>query len=211
MSKMPMQRCACPVVAVAFLLSALIALGGCSNEGGSRSRTLVEKLPDAAQEAIAESRGMEPAELTDAALKGVTWLELTDPDLQVLPGLQGLPHLEDLTLDGVGMRSLNSMDQLPQLRILWIRGKSLKSLDGIEGLTELEELNLVNTSVHSLEPLRSLQKLESIHIKDTPIADLRPIAQLPHLKELALGSTNVKPQDPVLQDLRSRCAVLFTE
>ena len=75
---------------------------------------------------------------------------------------------------------------------LTLEGRELESLDGLECLGALESLTLRDTSVTELGPLHESEALESLSIDGQDLETFEPLVALPHLARLSVDGTEVE-------------------
>lgn len=124
-----------------------------------------------------------------------------------------LPHLEQLSIGGSGIESLEGITQLPGLKKLELSKTSisdisilsslkqiesialrdndqLKTLEALGSMTQLKQLTVVGETVFNLSALASLHNLESLVVHDTATKDISFVSSLPKLRHLSLQGNN---------------------
>ena len=108
------------------------------------------------------------AQITQAELNMIGWVEIIGHRVQNLRGLQFLNNLELLILEN----------------------NQISNLNHISGLTRLVLFCVCNNQVRDISALRNLRRLEFVCISDNHVADLRPLSGASRLQYLfALNQT----------------------
>ncbi|MBC1435566.1 leucine-rich repeat domain-containing protein [Listeria rocourtiae] len=105
--------------------------------------------------------------------------------IQNLTGIEYLPALETLYLEGdqTGkISSLQGIETLKQLRVLSLKNESITSIDQLRQLPQLEEVNLVGNEIEDVAPLDDLESLTTLNISGNRITDLRALKNLAVVK-----------------------------
>ena len=154
------------------VLLALVLGVGCE-EDAETGTSLPPELPKATSSKLIEDPIVEAAirkslkkpegKLTNADLKKVTRLNLSENRLTELPkGLELLTQLKRLGLSFNQLTSVEGLEKLTQLTRLDLSANQLTSVKGLEKLTQLTWLDLHYnqlTDVKGLEKLTQLKKL----------------------------------------------------
>lgn len=94
-----------------------------------------------------------------------------------------------LDLSSMGLGCLANMHGLVHLEELSLFGNELRSLEGIAAAPELRKLDAANNELSSAAPLAELAELEVVELQGNRIAaaaDLAALARLPRLRALRL-------------------------
>ncbi|MBC1458122.1 leucine-rich repeat domain-containing protein [Listeria newyorkensis] len=105
--------------------------------------------------------------------------------IQNLEGIEHLPALEAIYLEGdqTGkIKSLQGIETLKKLRVLSLKNESISSLEKLLGLSQLEELNVVGNEIEDVAPLASLTSLKVLNISGNKVTDLRALRDLAVVK-----------------------------
>lgn len=161
----------------------------------------ITKLPQVQSPCITKLI-LDENEIAECSLKGhpsLCVLSLNRNKLTSCEGLVGLHHLEELQLgENETLTTLKGLEDLPKLRKLTLNGCKVDSLADFPNLPALEELNLDGNaiaSVDQLEKLGHLKNLKELSMAGTPLAeekadDLKKeifialMDELPHLQKI---------------------------
>ncbi|MBC1457736.1 leucine-rich repeat domain-containing protein [Listeria newyorkensis] len=105
--------------------------------------------------------------------------------IQNLTGIEHLPALETLYLEGDQTGKINSLqgiETLKQLRVLSLKNERLTSIDSLQHLPQLEEVNLVGNEIEDVTPLAGLTSLTVLNISGNKVMDLRALRDLAVVK-----------------------------
>lgn len=130
-------------------------------------------------------------------------LLLTLPDMQQLRLAYGfrqnpltwasLSGLEELSLQGTGLASLEGIGQLQNLRKLELERTKVDDLEPLAALSGLESLTLRrNDLIISVEQVSQLSGLRELTLEGEELFMLQPLAELTQLEALALHHTGTK-------------------
>ncbi|MBC1436611.1 leucine-rich repeat protein, partial [Listeria rocourtiae] len=114
--------------------------------------------------------------------------------IQNLTGIEHLPALETLYLEGdqTGkISSLQGIETLKQLRVLSLKNESITSIDLLRQLPQLEEVNLVGNEIEDVAPLANLKSLTILNISGNRVTDLRTLRELAVVKTRDFQVTGV--------------------
>lgn len=112
-------------------------------------------------------------------------LRLIVADKVDLAPLEGLSHLEVLTVDGT-VKSLDVIGRLTALKVLELLFNTRASLRAVTGLSRLKELRLTGSKVIHWEALSTLEALETLGLGNTNIRSLEELPALSSVKLLEL-------------------------
>lgn len=126
---------------------------------------------------------------------------------QIIPVLQGLPKLEEITFSNCKMEALpQGLLELKQLKKLDIGHNRLEVLSGhLAQLHQLEELILDGNPLQKIEPeFYQLKSLKKLFIRNCALETLTPdIEQLKNLQVLSLNNNQLKSLPDALESLQS--------
>jgi len=106
--------------------------------------------------------------------------------------LEKLDALQDLSLIGVTIDDLSSIESLRSLRDLDLsNSQGIRQLPALSESTILETLGLDGTGIEDLSPLSTVLSLQSLHIARTRVKDLSPLAGLISLRVLGVANTEI--------------------
>ncbi len=116
-----------------------------------------------------------------------------------LANLEGITHLNSLTLDSVKSADFGDLRRLDSLVKLDIRQSGIKNLFPIANLQNLRALTLENDSaLRNISSIANLRELAKLDIMYTPVSDLAPLRNLKSLKSLFLVGTKVASLSPLI-------------
>jgi hypothetical protein len=117
-------------------------------------------------------------------------IHLVSGDLAPLAALRTLRTLE--LIDVPRARVLPPLDRLRRLEELTITRCPVTDLSPLEGLDQLRELSLQNTPVADLGPVASLSQLRRLDLRGTAVTDLAPILALRQLEIVCLQGLQIR-------------------
>ncbi|WP_299424645.1 leucine-rich repeat domain-containing protein [uncultured Shimia sp.] len=140
-----------------------------------------------------------------ASLRKLAYLLLqsADPDLDLGP----LEHCDTLrTLhfqltDDTDHQMRAPWPELPNLQNLSLSGTNISSINGLQRCRLLKNLSCTGTAVNDLYPLRSLPYLEQLDISGSQVADLSVLLTLPKFTKPSPNCTLALNDTPALQSM----------
>jgi Leucine-rich repeat (LRR) protein len=106
-----------------------------------------------------------------------------------------LPNLEELYLgyNQIGRISDLGLQRMPNLKILHLQGNKISKVDGLEQMTNLIELVLDKNQIKVIDSLSflSLINLRELHVKDNRLKSLANFDCLPNLQMLFLTNNRI--------------------
>lgn len=146
---------------------------------------LLLALPDMKQLRLAYRFRQNP--LAWASLSGLEELSLQGSGLASLEGIGQLQNLRKLELERSKVDDLEPLVALSRLESLTLRGNDLiTSVEQVSQLRGLRELTLEGEELFMLQPLADLTQLEALALRRTGTKDISFAAQLPALTSLTL-------------------------
>jgi len=103
----------------------------------------------------------------------------------------------ELNCRGYSIQSLDGLQYLPALTKLLLDGNSIASLSPLAGLQNLVDLELTGNQIVNLSPLVGLSKLTTLVLDANPVSDLSPLAGLISLSDLSLNDALVSNLAPL--------------
>ena len=170
------------------VLLALVLGVGCE-EDAETGTSLPPELPKATSSKLIEDPIVEAAirkslkkpegKLTNADLKKVTRLNLSENRLTELPkGLEKLTKLRALHLGDNKLTDVKDLAKLTQLTSLSLNANKLTSVKGLENLTQLEYLELQKNQLNDVKGLEKLTQLEYLDLENNPALTKAQIDEL---------------------------------
>jgi Leucine-rich repeat (LRR) protein len=125
-------------------------------------------------------------------LSAVKSIVIIDEPISQLDPLAQFVHLEEIYLERVGLKDLESIAAIKNARVLSIKESPIEDLEPLNQLYKLEKLILDFTAVDDLKPLEEMQSLEHISLAGTQVKSLKGIETLIGLRYLDISSTQVR-------------------
>lgn len=150
---------------------------------------LLPALPDMKQLRLAYGFRQNP--LAWASLSGVEELSLQGSGLESLEGIGQLPKLRKLELERTKVDNLEPLAALGGLESLTLRRNDLiTSVEEVSQFSGLRELTLEGEDLFMLQPLAKLTQLEALALHRTGTKDISFAVQLPALTSLTLDDNS---------------------
>ncbi|MDU5145985.1 MAG: hypothetical protein E6230_27885 [Paenibacillus dendritiformis] len=150
---------------------------------------LLPALPDMKQLRLAYGFRQNP--LAWASLSGVEELSLQGSGLESLEGIGQLPKLRKLELERTKVDNLEPLAALGGLESLTLRRNDLiTSVEEVSQFSGLRELTLEGEELFMLQPLAKLTQLEALALHRTGTKDISFAVQLPALTSLTLDDNS---------------------
>lgn len=126
-----------------------------------------------------------------ASLTGLQELSLQGSGLTSLEGIAQLQNLRKLELNRTKVDNLEPLAALSELESLTLRRNDLiTSVDQVSQFSGLRELTLEGEELFMLQPLAKLTQVEALALHHTGTKDISFVAQLPALKSLTLDNNS---------------------
>ena len=126
---------------------------------------------------------------------GLEQLSLDGYAIDSLDVLDGLTTLTDLTVTRADLGSLQPLTGMTEMKNLWLSSDNITDIDALSGLVNLEELVLYGNQIKDISALKDLKKLEKLNLDGNLIEDVEPLADMTNLKELYLQDNPIKNMD----------------
>ncbi len=110
--------------------------------------------------------------------------------------------LEELDVEGMGIRNLQGIQNLKHLEVVRLARNPIEDISLLTKLNKLSYLDISNTAIESLDPLRYNPKLKGLVCAGNQISSLSPLEKLYDLEHLDCSSTDVKKLDPIMDLLK---------
>jgi Leucine-rich repeat (LRR) protein len=151
-------------------------------------------LPDAWQDAFIKMEGLSSWPSSEALhrLTAKTSLSVDGIGLATLDPVVAFPRLQVLMFSDTRISSLDPVGQLSELERLECPRNPVGDLTPVAALANLTRLNIQGTSVESVEALAGLKQLKSLNCSSTEIKDLEPLSGLQQLQSLDISNTRVR-------------------
>lgn len=120
-------------------------------------------------------------------------LDLTGshPTEEEMTLIGALPVLENLTLAGCGLSSIDGLSPLQNLQSLDLSGNAIRNLDALTNMRQLAKLNLANNAVNDLSAISGLAKLTELDVSYNDLSSIAPICTAKNLTHLDVSHNNL--------------------
>ncbi|KAL5968661.1 Leucine-rich repeat-containing protein 9 [Taenia solium] len=147
-----------------------------------------------------------PFTFPSTALGNLTALTLNNVRLIELGSLCFLEHLEELSVEGNNLTSLNDLHHFPKLRTLLAADNFITSIDncGFNYMADLQILALDNNEIVDLTPLTGCLSLKQLFISSNKIANYQSVLALSDLPDLRVLDLRFNPLRTQLSKYRLR-------
>ncbi|PJN59695.1 leucine-rich repeat domain-containing protein [Bacillus mycoides] len=99
-------------------------------------------------------------------------------EIKDLTGLEYMTNLENLTLEGVGLKNIEFISNLKQLKDVNVSHNKIEDITPLSSLENLQWLNLADNHIKDVSVLGSMLDLLSLKLAGNEIRDVRPLIQL---------------------------------
>ncbi|KAG1679410.1 hypothetical protein FOA52_007701 [Chlamydomonas sp. UWO 241] len=141
-------------------------------------------------ECLMEANGVTKDTLLNCP-ESVTHLEMFLVDYERLYGSQFFPGLTSLSIMGLDISEIESLEPCVLLQRVFLIENRIKRLDCLGQLTQLRELHLYSNSIKRVENLETLEQLEVLHLADNYISVIEGLSRLTRLRELNLARNDI--------------------
>ena len=125
-------------------------------------------------------------------LSALTYLDLSEINLDDISMLAGLRTLEYLNLGFTKVSDINALKELTELKELNLGGTNVSDISALNGIKGLKSLDLSITNVNDISSLSGLRELSILNLGHSGVSDVSALNRLTKLKELYLSSTKVR-------------------
>ncbi|MGH0485651.1 leucine-rich repeat domain-containing protein [Bacillus mycoides] len=101
-----------------------------------------------------------------------------EKEIKDLTGLEYMTNLENLTLEGVGLKNIEFISNLKQLKDVNVSHNKIEDITPLSSLENLQWLNLADNHIKDVSVLGSMLDLLSLKLAGNEIRDVRPLIQL---------------------------------
>lgn len=121
--------------------------------------------------------------------------------------LKQLSHLKELNISNNQIDALPLLDRLPHLEELYANSAGLQNVENIKWLTNLKEVRLDNNPIKCVTPFLALPLLKTLSISGTQIMSIAGLEKLKHLEHLNIEACDIKDLSPLtqLESLNTLC------
>ena len=106
-----------------------------------------------------------------------------------------MTNLENLTLEGVGLKNIEFISNLKQLNNVNVSHNQIEDITPLSSLENLQWLNLEDNHIKDVTVIGSMLNLFSLNLAGNEIRDVRPLIQLGQW-----GTIDVRRQKVILDD-----------
>ncbi len=99
-------------------------------------------------------------------------------EIKDITGLEYMTNLENLTLEGVGLKNIEFISNLKQLNDVNVSHNQIEDVTPLSSLKNLQWLNLTDNRIKDVTVLGSMLDLLSLKLAENEIRDVRPLIQL---------------------------------
>lgn len=126
--------------------------------------------------------------------------------------LRFFPHIEEITLQYLGVDDISGLESLKSLKVLDLaRNSNLKNVSGISKNYALKVVDISGTQVSSLDVFRNLSQLKSLNIENTSVSDLGWLMQPNDLECVVFDKLKVRSDDKDTRELLKKSRKTFRE
>ncbi|EOO74760.1 LPXTG-domain-containing protein cell wall anchor domain [Bacillus cereus VD021] len=111
-------------------------------------------------------------------IKTLEILKEKEKEIKDLTGLEYMTNLENLTLEGVGLKNIEFISNLKQLKDVNVSHNKIEDITPLSSLENLQWLNLADNHIKDVSVLGSMLDLLSLKLAGNEIRDVRPLIQL---------------------------------
>ena len=102
-----------------------------------------------------------------------------------------MTNLENLTLEGVGLKNIEFISNLKQLNAVNVSHNQIEEITPLSSLENLQWLNLADNRIKDVTVLGSMLDLLSLNLAGNEIRDVRPLIQLGQWFTIDVGRQNI--------------------
>ncbi|MBW3490945.1 leucine-rich repeat domain-containing protein [Bacillus sp. FDAARGOS_1420] len=114
-----------------------------------------------------------------------------EKEIKDLTGLEYMTNLENLTLEGVGLKNIEFISNLKQLKDVNVSHNKIEDITLLSSLENLQWLNLADNHIKDVSVLGSMLDLLSLKLDGNEIRDVRPLIQLGQWFSIDVGRQNI--------------------
>ncbi|MGG5762441.1 leucine-rich repeat domain-containing protein [Bacillus proteolyticus] len=128
-------------------------------------------------------------------IKELEILKEKGKEIKDVTGLEYMTNLENLTLEGVGLKNIEFISNLKQLNDVNVSHNQIEDITPLSVLKNLQWLDLTGNRIKDVTVLGSMLDLLSLKLAENEIRDVRPLIQLGQW-----GTIDVRRQKVILDD-----------
>ena len=111
-----------------------------------------------------------------------------------------MTNLENLTLEGIGLRNIEFISNLKQLNNVNVSHNQIEDITPLSSLENLQWLNLTDNRIKDVTVLGSMLDLLSLKLAENEIRDVRPLIQLGQWFTIDVGRQNIILNDAKINE-----------
>ena len=111
-----------------------------------------------------------------------------------------MTNLENLTLEGVGLKNIEFISNLKQLNNVNVSHNQIEDITPLSSLENLQWLNLADNHIKDVTVIGSMLNLFSLNLAGNEIRDVRPLIQLGQWFTIDVGRQNIILNDAKINE-----------
>ncbi|PGO20653.1 internalin, partial [Bacillus cereus] len=112
-------------------------------------------------------------------------------EIKDLTGLEYMTNLENLTLEGVGLKNIEFISNLKQVTDVNLSHNKIEDITPLSSLENLQWLNLADNRIKDVSVLGSMLDLLNLKLAGNEIRDVRPLIQLGQWFSIDVGRQKI--------------------
>ncbi|PEX93234.1 leucine-rich repeat domain-containing protein [Bacillus cereus] len=128
-------------------------------------------------------------------IKTLEILKEKGKEIKDVTGLEYMVNLENLALEGVGLKNIEFISNLKQLNAMNVSHNQIEDITPLSSLKNLQWLNLADNRVKDVSVLGSMLDLISLKLAGNEIRDVRPLIQLGQWFTIDVGRQKIVLND----------------
>ncbi|HDR3887268.1 TPA: leucine-rich repeat domain-containing protein [Bacillus cereus] len=114
-----------------------------------------------------------------------------EKEIKDVTGLEYMTNLENLTLEGVGLKNIEFISNLKQLNNVNVSHNQIEDITPLSSLKNLQWLNLADNHIKDVTVIGSMLDLLSLNLAGNEIRDVRPLIQLGQWFSIDVGRQKI--------------------
>ncbi|CAH3150734.1 unnamed protein product [Pocillopora meandrina] len=135
--------------------------------------------------------GIKFEKLQKGAGKNVASLEMFFSGFPKIIGMENFPDLQNLTLMGQQITTLENLDCLPNLTELCVSESKITAISGLDGCKKLKKLFLYDNKITKIENISHLEQLNVLWLNNNNIIAIEGLEKLLYLLDLNLAGNKI--------------------
>lgn len=150
---------------------------------------------------ILKKKQIDKAEIEEADLKTIFFLEAEKKGIKDLTGLEKCTNLASVKLPGNEIASIQPLADLKNIQTLTLSANKISDLTPLAGLVKLQLIDVADNQIEKLDALAGLENLRTFWAAKNKIVSLEPLAKLGKIQSLILDGNQVESLAP-LKDVK---------